>query len=329
MAIRRYFPWLLLVCYAAGFAWPQPWLAGKSLSIRGWPAWAGEPRLPLLLLAVILFFAALSLDLTHLREIVRRPGGLALALAAVWLGPVLLVLVAGTLLPSTALTAGPLVGMTLVAAMPVANSSVAWTQQAGGNLGWSLALVVLSIVLNPWITPQLLKLMGWSLAGEQAGRVEQLVTHFSGALFIVWVLLPTALGIVGRKLLGNSHTKKIEPAAVVISAVCLLALNYVNVSLVDRPPAALLTIAVALSMMLSLVGIGSAWLVTRLARLDRETRIALMFGLSMKHNGLALALAGAMLQDQPSAILFIVVAILVQHAIAAVIDAWIIRRWAA
>lgn len=326
MAIRRYFPWLLLACYAVALIWPQPALAQKALELPGWPVWAGEPRLPLLLLAAILFSAALSLEITQLRAVIRRPAGLAMSLAAVWVGPVLLVLLAGAVLPETSLTTGPLVGMALVAAMPVANSSVAWIQQSRGDLSWGLALVVLSIVLNPWITPQLLKLMGWSLAGGQAARVAQLVTHFSGEVFIVWVLLPTAAGFACRLLLGSRRAKRLMPATLAISSVCLLALNYVNASLVERPQPALLAVVVALSLMLNFVGISSAWMVTRLARLDRATHVALMFGLSMKHNGLALALAGAMLHDQPSAILFIVVAILVQHAIAALIDAWIVRH---
>ena len=326
MAIRRYFPWLLLACYAVALVWPQPELARNVLEIPGWPAWAGVPRLPLFLLAVILFSAALSLDVTQLRQVIRLPAAVAMALAAVWIGPVLLVLVAGALLPDAGLTTGPLLGMAIVAAMPVANSSVAWTQQSRGNLGWGLALVVLSILLNPWITPQLLKLMGWSLADGQAVRVNELVAHFSSDVFIVWVLLPTAAGFGCRLLLGSRRTTRFVPGALLVSSVCLLALNYANASLIERPQPALLAVVVMLSIAMNLVGIGSAWLVTRLAKLDRSTHVALMFGLSMKHNGLALALGGAMLHDQPTAILFIVVAILVQHAIAAIIDAWVVRH---
>ena len=57
-------------------------------------------------------------------------------------------------------TTGMLVGLALVAAMPVANSSVAWCQNAQGNVALSLGLIVLTIVLCPIATPQMLKLMG-------------------------------------------------------------------------------------------------------------------------------------------------------------------------
>ena len=64
-------------------------------------------------------------------------------------------------------TAGLLVGLALVATMPVANSSVGWTQNADGNLGLGLALVVLSILLSPWVTPNLLSLLGMSLSASE------------------------------------------------------------------------------------------------------------------------------------------------------------------
>jgi predicted Na+-dependent transporter len=51
-----------------------------------------------------------------------------------------------------------------------------------------------------------------------------------------------------------------------------------------------------------------------------QTRSALMFGLSMKHTGLALILAGAVLANQPLAILMIVLATLVQHLLAGIVQ---------
>jgi hypothetical protein len=50
-----------------------------------------------------------------------------------------------------------------------------------------------------------------------------------------------------------------------------------------------------------------------------------MFGLSMKHTGLALILAGAVLADQPVAIFIIVLATIVQHLMAGLVQWWIGR----
>jgi predicted Na+-dependent transporter len=65
------------------------------------------------------------------------------------------------------------------------------------------------------------------------------------------------------------------------------------------------------------------WILAWLVRVKPMTRAALMFGLSMKHTGLALILAGAVLADQPMAILIIVLATLVQHLLAGVTQWWL------
>ena len=64
--------------------------------------------------------------------------------------------------PRRGLERGMMVGLALVAAMPVANSSVAWCQNARGNMALGLGLIVVTIVLSPVATPQMLKLMGYS-----------------------------------------------------------------------------------------------------------------------------------------------------------------------
>ena len=56
--------------------------------------------------------------------------------------------------------------------MPVANSSVGWTQNADGNLALSLALVVLSISLSPVVAPTLLSVLGMSLSPEEQQRIR-------------------------------------------------------------------------------------------------------------------------------------------------------------
>ena len=194
--VRRHFLWLLVACYILAIAWPAP-----GIALRGWewrsPAFAKVSLASLLLLAVMLFIAALFTELNQLRIVSRHPFVLISALVAVWLGPALLVFAADWIMPSTVggrSTAGLIVGFALVASMPVANSSIGWTQSAGGNLGLGLALVVVSIVLCPWITPNLLTFFGSSLA-ESAQDCEALVNQFSGVFFIVWVILPTAAGL--------------------------------------------------------------------------------------------------------------------------------------
>jgi BASS family bile acid:Na+ symporter len=328
--VQRHFLWLLLGCYALSALWPAP-----GIAMRGWQWTALEfgdvpLSLPLVLLAVMLFSAAVLTDLSQIRLVSRHPIVLLVALVFVWLGPALLVLAAGWLVPWAVdgqATAGLLVGLALVATMPVANSSVGWTQNASGNLGLGLALVVLSITLSPWVAPNLLSLLGMSLSDEEQAYCEALVSQFSGIFFIIWVILPTAAGLICRYLVTSRRVVALASWFVLASAAALLTLNYINAALalpkIQDSPTSLLAATSVLAIALSVVGLVLGWALAGLLRLKRPTRAALMFGLSMKHTGLALILAGAVLADQPLAILMIVLATLVQHVLAGVVQWWI------
>jgi BASS family bile acid:Na+ symporter len=323
----------LLGAYAMAAVWTTP-----GLAMRRWDwstaTFADVPlSLPLLLLAVMLFSAALLTDVSQIRLVSRHPIVLGIALVAVWIGPGLLVLAADRVIPSSIdgqSTAGLLVGLALVATMPVANSSVGWTQNAGGNLGLGLSLVVLSILLCPWVTPNLLRLWGMSLSpGEQLDCAE-VVTKFSGLFFIIWVILPTAAGLACRYLLGPAQVAWMSSKFIVASAAALLLLNYINSALalphVRESSTGLLLTTAALAIALSVVGLALGGALAWISRVKPGTRAALMFGLSMKHTGLALVLAGAVLADQPLAILMIVLATLVQHLMAGVAQWWMERK---
>lgn len=328
--VRRHFLWLLVACYVMAVMFPGP-----GIAVRGWswssPHFAHIPLASLVLLAVMLFVAAMLADLEQARIVSRQPMVVLMALAAVWLGPSLLTVAVGKLLPvsiSGTATAGLLVSFALIASMPVANSSVGWTQSAGGNLGLSLALVVISILLSPWITPHLVSLLGMSL-GESRQQCELLVKQFSGSFFIVWVILPTAMGFAARQILPASKILSLRPILTLVSAAALLILNYIN-SVLALPkasgsPVLVLATTTLLATSLAAIGIVLGWAIARLFRLPSETRTALMFGLSMKHTGLALILAGAVLSNEPLAILLIVLATLMQHVLAGIVQWWLDR----
>jgi bile acid:Na+ symporter, BASS family len=324
--VERYFLWLLLGCYVLATLWPGPGLAMKRWEWTS-GAFANQPiTLSLLLLTIMLFIAAMMTDVARIRSVLQNPLLLCLAVAAVWLGPSLLVLVAGWVVPwivGGKATAGLLVGLALVAAMPVANSSVGWTQSAAGNLALALALVVVSISLTPWATPHLLSWLGMSLSPAERAYSEQLVTNFSGLFFIAWVLLPTAAGVACRYLVTQTRVAAAANWLTLTSAAALLLLNYINSALalpkIRESSLSLVVTTAILAAALSLVGLGCGWALARWMRLADESRSALMFGLSMKHTGLALILAGAVLNGQPLAMLMIVLATLMQHLLAGLV----------
>jgi bile acid:Na+ symporter, BASS family len=326
---RRCF-WLLVACYLIAALAPQPGRAVRQWRWTFESVRAAEFTVPLVLLAVLLFAAAVQTDVGRIRAVGSRPLALVFGTISVWLAPALLMLVASFVVPQlldAAPTAGLLTGLALVASMPVANSSVGWTQLVRGNLALSLALVLVTIFLSPWVTPWMLGWLRLTLSAPDQSSFQTLIDSFSGAFFIIWVVLPTAAGLACRHALGSERVAALAPWLTLASVASLLMLNYVNAALalpevVQQSQLSVLVVTVSLAAALSVVGLAAGWLAARLLRLDEETRLALMFGLSMKHTGLALLLAGAVLAHERLAILMIVLATLAQHLLAGVVQFW-------
>ncbi len=329
--VHRNLLWLLVASYVLAAVWPGPGQVIRGLSVTR--AAGDEVTAPMLLLALLLFCGAAVVRWSQIRELMQRPGVLLLGLVAVWVVPGIFVSVLGWILPpllGKSVTTGMLVGLALVAAMPVANSSVAWCQNAQGNVALSLGLIVLTIVLSPLAAPQMLNLMGLSLSQRETDLCQQLVTRFSGTFFIVWVILPSLAGMLANWLAGTELIERARSALRLISAATLLSLNYANATLAmphafeyESPQSiAFSTIAVScvLAVLLSAFGIVNGWVLSRILSLDKAAATALMFGFSMKHTGLALVLAGVVFDTEPRVILMIVLATLLQHVVAGVAD---------
>jgi BASS family bile acid:Na+ symporter len=329
--MHRHFLWLLVASYLVAAVVPGPGLYLRSFT-WGNP-YAGEITAPMLLLALLLFCAAAVVQWEQVWHLLARPGVLLVALCASWLVPCLFVtLLGGTLanlLPGD-MASGMIVGLALVAAMPVANSSVAWTQNSRGNVALGLGLIVLSIVISPVATPQMLNLMGFALSEDATAQTQQLVSRFSGLFFIVWVILPSLAGMVFNRWVGAAEIARNRGAIRLVSAIALLTLNYTNASLAmpqvfERAAPKSILICAGLAIALQLVGVGTAWIVSRWMSLDEPSGIALVFAFSMKHTGLALVLAGEVLESEPRVILLIVLATLLQHILAGIVDWSMVR----
>ena len=149
----------------------------------------------------------------------------------------------------------------------------------------------------------------------------------------MWVIIPTLAGFLCRYALAPARVAAAKSWLNLASATALLLLNYINSALafpkILQSPSSLLAATAALATMLSVVGLFFGWLIAWLMRLQPETRIALMFGLSMKHTGLALILAGAVLDNAPIATLMIVLATLMQHLLAGIVQGYLHRDSAA
>jgi bile acid:Na+ symporter, BASS family len=328
--VHHYFLWLLLGSYALAAAWPGLGLAIRKVSF-GEIAVLGETTkvtLPVVMLAFLLFNAGLGIRTGELKNLLRRPLALVAGLAGNLLVPILYIFVVSRIMR---LWHNPvevqhiLVGLALVASMPIAGSSTAWSQNANGDLALSLGLVLFSTFLSPLTTPICFDLVEHMAEGEYAQILENLETQGGGAFLAVCVLVPSVLGILLRPALGEARTTAARPTLKLVNSVDLLLLNYSNaaVSLPDTirdPDWDFLAVTLAIVVTLCVLTFAAGWLIGRWLKVDLPQRVSLMFGLGMNNNGTALVLASLTLWNHPRVLLPIIFYNLVQHLVAGGVD---------
>ena len=321
--------WLLLGSYAVAAAWPEPGLKARSVSV-GEVALFHERvnlSLPVLTLAALLLNAGLGVQVSQLRGL-RRPVTLLAGLAANLLIPVSYIL--GVSLVMDAWhnpdeVQNILVGLALVASMPIAGSSTAWSQNADGDLALSLGLVLGSTLLSPLTTPLALHAVGFMARGDYAEDLHELAAGGAGAFLAVGVILPSLLGIALRQCAGERRVTAAKPALKLVNTGVLLFLNYSNASAslpqaIARPDPDFLAATLAIVVGLCVLMFAAGWSLARLFRAARDRRVALMFGLGMNNNGTGLVMASLALADHPRVLLPIIFYNLVQHLVAGAVD---------
>jgi BASS family bile acid:Na+ symporter len=322
--------WLLLGSYAVAAAWPEPGLKARSVSV-GEVALFHERvnlSLPVLTLAALLLNAGLGVQVSQLRGLARRPVTLLAGLAANLLIPVSYIL--GVSLVMDAWhnpdeVQNILVGLALVASMPIAGSSTAWSQNADGDLALSLGLVLGSTLLSPLTTPLALHAVGFMARGDYAEDLHDLAAGGAGAFLAVGVILPSLLGIALRQCAGERRVTAAKPALKLVNTGVLLFLNYSNASAslpqaIARPDPDFLAATLAIVVGLCVLMFAAGWSLARLFRAARDRRVALMFGLGMNNNGTGLVMASLALADHPRVLLPIIFYNLVQHLVAGAAD---------
>src|SRR5690348_2466520 len=141
--LHRHFLGVLFASYAAAASWPGPGLALRGLSVGrvGLGSIRTEASLPVIMLACLLFNAGLVVNTSQLGGLVRRPRTLTAGLSANVLFPIIFILSVAwwmRLWHSFDETQNILVGLALVASMPIAGSSTAWSQNSDGDMALSL-----------------------------------------------------------------------------------------------------------------------------------------------------------------------------------------------
>jgi BASS family bile acid:Na+ symporter len=223
-----------------------------------------------------------------------------------------------------------LVGLALVAAMPIAGSSTAWSQNVNGNLALSLGLVISSTVISPWITPFILHFIGFLASGEYAQALHHVAKYGTGAFLVFSVVVPSVLGIAARHFIGESRIGQLNPYLKFFNLLNLLLLSYSNAAIslpqaLHKPYWDFLILIVTVTTSLCLLEFGAGWLIARLYHTSRAEQSSLMFGLGMSNNGTGLVLSSLALPQYPLVMVPIIFYNLSQQVIAGLVDAKITR----
>ena len=241
--LHRHFLILLFVSYAAAALWPGPGLAIRHCSLGriGLGPERVNASLPVVMLAFLLFNAGLGVPAGQLRGLWHRPLALIAGLSANLAFPISFILaVTWGMRPwhNPDEVQNILVGLALVAAMPIAGSSTAWSQNTDGDLALSLGLVLGSTLLSPLMTPLALHAVGLMASGGYAEELHALASGGTGAFLAMGVIVPSLSGIVLRLAAGPSRIEAAKPVLKLLNSLILLALNYSNsaVSLPRRSP---------------------------------------------------------------------------------------------
>ncbi len=324
--IHHHLLWFLIAAYAMSAIWPAAGLGIRNLTFGDLQIFNETLHVSflLLLLATLMFNAGLGVKPSHLKSLGQKTRVLLAGLTANLIIPMAYIFLVTLIMrlwyePEEAQYI--LVGLALVAAMPIAGASTAWAQNSNGNLALSLGLVLASTVLSPVLIPIALYAFGEMATEEYERVIHSLAAYGSGTFLGLWIVLPSLLGLAVRFLAPEAQLTSILPFIKLINSVVLLLLNYSNGS-VSLPHAVadrdydFLAVTLAITTGLCVTAFSSGYGLSRLFNVDGAERISLMYGLGMNNNGTGLVLASLVLASYPQVMVPIILYNLVQHLVA-------------
>lgn len=327
--VHRRLIWIVSLSYLVAGLLPDfgLWMRGASFEFRLSGA-SALVSLPPLMLACLLFNAGLGVRLAELNRLRRRPA-MALVGAVVNIAiPLAYILLVHYLLahwhnPGEAQEI--LVGLALVAAMPIAGASTAWAQNANGNLALSLGLVLLTTAASPLLTPAAFHAVGFLTVGDYAEDLHELASNNAVGFLGLWVIFPSFLGVAAGHLIGEARFARVSVYVKLANYVILILLNYANAALtlpqaLAKPDYDFFGVMLLIVCGLCFAAFASGFVISRFLRAGRAETASLMFGLGMNNNGAGLVLASVALADHPNVMLPVIFYNLTQHFVAAIVD---------
>ncbi len=324
--LHHHLLWFLISAYTLSAIWPTAGLWIRNVTFGEFQIFNENLRVSLLLilLATLMFNAGLGVKTSHLTSLAKKTRILFAGLTANLVIPmayIFLVTLVMRLWYEPEEAQHILVGLALVAAMPIAGASTAWAQNSNGNLALSLGLVLASTLLSPVLTPIALNVFGEMATEEYQRVIHNLAAYGSGTFLGLWIVFPSLLGLGVRLVTPEGQLTTFMPFIKLINSVVLLLLNYSNGS-VSLPQAVadrdydFLAVTLAITIGLCVTAFSSGYGLSRLFKVDEAERVSLMYGLGMNNNGTGLVLASLALAAYPRVMVPIIFYNLVQHLVA-------------
>jgi BASS family bile acid:Na+ symporter len=333
--VHHHLLWFLIGVYAVAAVYPTLglWIRNTSFGAIAVSKEKTHVSLLMIMLSLLMFNAGLGVEPSHLRTVMQKKLVLVAALTANLVVPMAYIFGVTLVMrfwyePIEAQNI--LIGLALVAAMPIAGASTAWAQNSNGNLALSLGLVLFSTVLSPIVTPVALQVFGEMAAEEYEAVLQGLAAYGSVSFLGLWVVLPSLLGLLTRFTLGDTWLTPSLSYIKLINSVDLLLLNYSNASvslpqvIADRD-IDFLVVTVVITTGLCLIAFASGYGLSRLFKLNQAETASLMYGLGMNNNGTGLVLASIALASYPRVMVPIIFYNFVQHLIAGSVHEFIDR----
>ena len=323
--------WFLLSLYVVAYFLPQPgmWIRQCAVGTVTWPDGSSlHLTLPVLMLAFLLLNAGLGTKTSELSHLKKRFDLLITGVLANTLIPLLFITAFwgwGRFWHNPTELQHILVGLALVASMPIAGSSTAWAQNMNGNLALSLGLVLVTTLLSPWLTPLTLHAVGFLATGDFSEDLHELAQQGAGAFLMLSVVIPSLLGIALHALLKPERIKIISPYLKLFNLLNLLLLSYSNAAVslphaFQKPDWDFLILILIVSSTYCAIAFGSGWWLAKKLKADTSEQASLMFGLGMNNNGSGLVLSSLALADHPAVMIPIIFYNLAQQIGAGVVD---------
>ena len=221
-----------------------------------------------------------------------------------------------------------LVGLALVASMPIAGGSTALVQNANGNLvlslGLVLILILISTILRPLLTPLVLHAVGFMATSDYAEDLHELSSDGAASFLGIWVILPSLLGILANWVIGVNRISMAMPYLKLINYVVLTLLICSNASLtlpnaVFHPDIDFLIIILVIVTLLCISAFASGYLLAHVFHADRKETVSLVFGLGMSNTGTGIVIISLALADHTQVMLPIIFYNLIQYLMASAV----------